>query len=131
MTTDPFEGDELTDAELGRLLRKWEAPPAPARLRAALFPESAQPWWRRVWTASLRVPLPVAAAIALALGLGAWQEAKRPAPREVVKTERVEVPMFRDRVIVRTVYRDRTVLGPRALRPVVELRPRIVETPDE
>ena len=60
MKMDPFEHDELSDSELDSLLKKWEAPAAPGRLRAAVFAEEAQPWWRRAWSASFRVPLPVA-----------------------------------------------------------------------
>jgi hypothetical protein len=126
---EPFEGDELTDAELDQLLKKWEAPQAPARLRAAIFPESAEPWWRRAWNASLRVPIPVAAALAIALAFGAWQWHKPAAVRELVRTERVEVPVWRDRVIVKTVYRERP--ASHILKPVAALTPRIINTPDE
>jgi hypothetical protein len=128
---EPFDSDELSDVEMDRLLKKWEAPEAPVRLRAAIFGDAAHPWWRRIWTASFRVPMPVAAAFAIALALGAWQWHKPGAAREVVKTERVEAPVWKDRVIVKTVYRDRFVREPQALRPVAELRPRIVRAPDE
>jgi len=126
-----FEHDELSDSELGHLLKKWEAPAAPGRLRAVVFAEEAVPWWRRAWSASFRVPLPVAVAVGVALAIGAWQW-RRPAEtaREVVRTERVEVPVWKDRVVVKTVYRDR-MMGESALRPVGELRPRIIRTNDE
>ncbi|HUP02696.1 MAG TPA: hypothetical protein VMU19_01825 [Bryobacteraceae bacterium] len=132
MNKEPFEGDQLTDAELDRLLRKWDAPPVPARLRAAIFPDSAGPWWRRAWRGSLRVPIPVAAALAFAAALGVWQgSAHRPAPRELVRTERVEVPVWKDRVVVKTVYLRRAAPEAELLKPVSELKPRIVQTPDE
>lgn len=131
MKMEPFDRDELSDSELDNLLKKWDVPPAPGRLRAAVFPEQSAPWWRRPWNASLRIPVPVAAALAIALALGAWQW-RRPAPppRELVRTVRVEVPVWKERVVVRTEYRDR--LAPvQTLRPVAELRPRIIRTPDE
>jgi len=128
---EPFDPDELSDSELDNLLKKWEAPPAPARLRAAVFPEGAGPWWRRVWSVSLRIPMPVAAALAIALALGAWQWRRPVAPRELVRTERVEVPVWKDRVVTRTVYRYRLAPPSQKLQPVAELRPRIIGTPDE
>lgn len=87
---DPLERDELTDRELDALLPEWEAPKAPARLRAALFPERAV-WWKRVWSA--RVPLPAAIAAAAALTAGVWWGSVRTGPVVVVRTERVEVPV--------------------------------------
>lgn len=128
MKMEPFDSDELSDAELDQLLKKWEAPPAPARLRAAVFPETARPAWRRFWSASLRIPLPAAAALSCALALGAWQARKPPAVREIVRTQRVEVPVWKDRVVVKTVYRDRPAPAPQILKPVAELRPRIIRT---
>jgi hypothetical protein len=131
MKMEPFDGDELTDAELDSLLKKWDVPPAPARLRTAVFPQETGPWWRRVWSASLRVPLPVAVALAMALALAAWQWRRPGAPLELVRTERVEVPVWKERVVVKTVYRDRVAATAQTLRPVAELRPRIIRTPDE
>jgi hypothetical protein len=128
---EPFEHDEMSDSELDNLLKKWDAPPAPARLRAGIFPEEGRPKWRRLWTASFRVPLPVAAALAIALALGAWQWRSPGPPPGLVRTERVEVPVWKDRVVVKTVYRNRVATAAQALRPVAELRPRIIRTPDE
>ena len=127
---EPFDRDELSDAELDGLLKKWEVPSAPPNLRAAIFPDELQPRWRRIWTASFRVPLPVAAACAIALAVAAWQwRAPAAPPRELIRTERVEVPVWKDRVVVKTVYKDRVL--PQTLKPVAELRPRIIRTPDE
>jgi hypothetical protein len=125
---EPFEKDELSDRELDDLLRKWESPAAPARLRAAIFPETPEPWWRRLWRSSIRIPAPVALAIALVVGLAIW---RRPAPAPVVatKTVRVEVPVIQERVATRIVYRDRTpsqTMDVHRLRPVAELRPVII-----
>jgi hypothetical protein len=106
----PPDNDELTDRELDAMLPEWKAPAAPARLRAAVFPEVPTPWWRRMWSSSIRVPVPVACLLTLVLALAAL---------------RWFTP--------RTIYRDRIVpLAARApsdasqLRPVSELNPRIV-----
>jgi hypothetical protein len=111
---EPFEKDELSEAELDRILGEWNAPAAPARLRAAVFPESRTPWWRRLWT--LSVPLPVACGLALLIAAGVWWW-PRPGgpvvPQVVVKTERVE-----------------SGFDIHGLRPVAELRPRIIRSGD-
>ena len=120
---DPFEKDELADPELDALLVEWQAPAAPASLRSAVF----RPWWRGMWTASIRIPVPVACCVAALLGIALWHWS-RPAPvREVVRTERVEVPVVKEEVVTRLVYRDRPAPpGMHELQPVAVLRPIII-----
>src|SRR5258708_7241505 len=140
MHMEPFEDDELSDRELDALLSAWIAPPAPARLRAVVFPAS-KPWWRTLWSASFRVPVPVAFCLAIMLALVAWRWVAwrwltPVAPGVVIRTERVEVPVVKNEVLTRTVYRDRIVHVPAApaglnvheLQPVAELRPRIIRS---
>jgi hypothetical protein len=110
----PSENDELTDRELNVILPAWKAPAAPARLRAAVFPEGPGPWWRRLWSGSVRIPVPVACCLAILLALAAWRW-----------------------LTPRTIYRDRLVpvaagagSDPSQLRPVMELQPRIVRSGD-
>lgn len=132
----PFEDDELSDRELDALLPEWKVPPAPARLRAAIFPGPSGPWWRRMWTASVRIPAPVACCLVVLLAWSAWKWVAPDAPRVVVKTERVEVPVIRTEVVTKTVYRDRIVRAPvptparnpSELQPVAELRPRLIRS---
>jgi hypothetical protein len=128
------EKNELSDRELDALLVEWRSPKAPAHLRAALFPEVTQPWWLRVCKASIRVPLPLAACLAVVLSLAAWRWSV-PAPARVeIRTQRVEVPVVQERVVTKTVYRDRvvpsraseTASNMQGLQPVAELRPRII-----
>jgi hypothetical protein len=126
---EPFEKDELTDRELDGMLPQWKAPSAPARLKAAVFGERRAPWWRRLWSASIRVPVPVACALAVLMAVAMvaiMRPAPLPAPRVVVRTERVEVPVVQERI----VYRDRPVVADAAWRPVRELRPRIIKGSD-
>ncbi len=99
----PFDDSELTDEELGEVLRQWGAPAAPARLRAALFPETRAPWWRR----SIRVPVPVAACLAVLLAAGAWRLLTSPRPAPPARPE-VQTLTFRN------------------FQPVSEFRPRII-----
>jgi hypothetical protein len=110
----PSDNNELTDRELDAILPEWKIPGAPARLRAAVFPEVPGPWWQGLWGASIRIPVPVACILAAVLVLAAW---------------RWFTP--------RTIYRDRLVpvkaMGAQdmsALRPVTELTPRIIRRPD-
>ena len=127
---EPFEKDELTDRELDAMLPAWSAPEIPAGLKAKVFPA---PWWRKLWGASIRLPLPVACALGVLLAVGAIRSVRHevtPQPGQqsqvVVRTERVEVPVVRDRI----VYRER----PRAAiawQRVSELRPRIIRGRNE
>lgn len=99
---EPFEERQLSDRELDALLREWDAPSVPAHLRVSIFPETGRPWWQRLWTASIRIPVPVALMLAMLLAAVWWQWPVRVAPRAFVQTERVEV------------------------QPVSELRPKII-----
>jgi hypothetical protein len=134
---EPFEKDELSEGELDRILGEWNAPTAPARLRAAVFPDSRAPWWRRLWTLSVPVPLPIACVLLLLIAAGAWRGLMPRVPQVVVKTEHVEVPVIQDRVITKYVYRKEpavrtavTGFDIKGLRPVAELRPRIIRSGD-
>src|SRR5262245_28109893 len=69
--------EPLNENELNQLLRKWEAPPAPATLTSRVFAQKQQPWWRWLLTGSLRIPVPVAFAAAAVIVL--WIYYSRPA----------------------------------------------------
>ncbi len=129
---EPFENDVLSDQELDSILRAWDVPQAPARLRAAVFPEPRSGWWRNLWRASLRVPVPVACVLGAILAFAGWR-ALTLAPRVEIRTERVEIPVVKQEVktVTRTVYRDRYVASKPSgneLRPVAELRPIIIRS---
>ena len=130
---DPFDKhDDLSEQELDDLLKKWKTPGAPPHIRASVFPRPVG-WWRGFWKTSLRIPIPAASCLVLlAAALFGWQASR--APRVIVTTKTVEVPVVKERVIAQTVYRYRTV---RAVAPaegpgrerfqfVPELRPRII-----
>jgi hypothetical protein len=99
---EPFEQHELSDDELDALLPEWKAPAAPARLRAAVFPEAARPWWKNLWSASIRIPVPVALCLAVLLAAAWWQWSARAPSHAVIRDQQVQV------------------------QPVAELQPRII-----
>ena len=133
---EPFEKDELSDGELKGLLHSWEVPEAPKQIREAVFGKSRGPRWWEVWRASIRVPVPIAALAVLVLVIAFWKWPRRVVvrespPRVEVKTVRVEVPVVKKEVVTRVVYRDRNPRqagADRELRPVAELRPRIIRS---
>ena len=65
----PEVGDVERDEPLEKLLARWSAPQVPEamdeRVLGAyrLWAGTTAPWWRRLFTASVRVPLPVAVGI--------------------------------------------------------------------
>lgn len=73
--------EPLNDDELNRLLTRWEAPSAPASLHQRVFAHEPH-GWRRLWTASFRIPVPVAVAAAILMVL--WLS--YPRPQEVPQT---------------------------------------------
>ncbi len=78
-------GDIERDEELTKLLARWSAPIVPdgmdERVLAAYRRQAgtAEPWWARLFTASVRVPLPVAVGL-LMLFIVTAALALRPAP---------------------------------------------------
>jgi hypothetical protein len=87
MTRDERDGERETerDEELQRLLARWSGSPLPdgmdGRVLAGYRRETGggQPWWKRLLTTSVRVPLPVAVGVLLLLIVTAAL-ARRPAP---------------------------------------------------
>ena len=68
--------EPLDENELRQLLRKWEAPPAPATLEGRIFGEEKSRWqW--LWSGTIRVPVPVALAVAVLIAL--WIHYSKPA----------------------------------------------------
>jgi hypothetical protein len=126
----PFENDELSDRELDSILRAWDVPQTPVHLRAAVFAKPVVPWWRNLWRASFRVPVPVACILGAILAFAAWRMLSV-APRIEIRTQRIEIPVVRKEVVTQTVYRNRTITPRPAsheLRPVAELRPIIIRS---
>lgn len=114
----PREEDTAEDLELRELLRAWQAPEPSLASRARLVEGfragGARPaLWRRLLTARLSVPVPVAASLVFALALGAVAlvaRAKATGGHEASGAGRaaevrvVEVPVPFERVVTRVVY---------------------------
>ncbi len=60
--------EPINDDELRRLLQSWQAPSAPRSLSRRVLPKGA-PLWRRIFSKSFRVPVPVALAAAVVIVL--------------------------------------------------------------
>jgi len=110
--TDPNE-----DSELQTLLRQWQLPrrsPGLDRrvLTAYRNQVSSDSRWKRLFFRSIPIPLPLAAALLLVLVLlGSF--ALRPpmvvrleVPGPIPQVVRVEVPVVREKIVTRIVYRQ-------------------------
>ena len=85
--------EPLNENELNQLLRKWEAPAAPATLTSRVLgkPErflrlraialARRPWWRWLLTGTVRIPVPVAVAVAAVVVLWIYHSRPNPVPR--------------------------------------------------
>jgi hypothetical protein len=69
----PDDRDTERDEELHRLLARWSAPVVPDRLDERVLAAfrkqtgAGAPWWERLFTSSVRVPLPVALGVLVLL----------------------------------------------------------------
>jgi hypothetical protein len=123
------------DDELDRALRGWKAPAPPAGMESVIF-AAYRSEFRRSWRAGffwswrIQLPLPVAGAVVLlvvflsvALLRAQRDRGPMPAPQIIVRT--VEVPVVRERIVVRTVHQGATrAFG--GFRPVANLPVRIL-----
>jgi hypothetical protein len=66
------------DKKLRELLKEWQLPAAPASLDARLL-TPCTPWWKLLFTGTIRIPLPVAFGLAAALILMGVALLRRPA----------------------------------------------------
>jgi hypothetical protein len=55
------------DPRLKGLLREWQVPDAPRSLDERVLLGRRRPWWRRLATSRITVPLPIAAALCVVL----------------------------------------------------------------
>ena len=140
--------NEMNDQELQDLLKKWKSPETPSALKSNVLDQYRKRQrrnWRRLFTGSLRVPIPVAslamliiAGLAIALFMSKSQSPRITAMPTQIVTRVVEVPVIKERVVTRTVYRDRVVrheqtfpashdgINLREFQPVASLEPRII-----
>ena len=82
----PVDPDPENDRELGRLLQEWAVPAVPDalddRMKGLFRAHVRPPLWRRLFSTSIRVPLPVAVAVLLLLAAAFWIPRRPAAPVE-------------------------------------------------
>jgi hypothetical protein len=126
------ERDELRDPELQALLSRWSAEVLPEgideRMLSAYRREvrTAEPWWSRLFTASVHVPLPVAIGL-LMLFIVTAALALRPAatPPPTAGTAGPSEPVQAARVGEQPVVSRTNLAG---FQPVSEVTATVVET---
>lgn len=97
--------EPLSEKELGELLKKWQAPAAPPGLEEKFFPETRRlPWWRWLFSGSVRVPVPVCiiALVILLVSVFATtrtSQAPEPSLREVKFSDFQPVKQLQPRII--------------------------------
>jgi hypothetical protein len=97
MTHDEREPER--DDELSRLLQRWSAPLVPdgidERMLAAYRRQAGagEPWWKRLFTASVRVPLPVAVGVLMLLIVTAALALRPVAPQPTAETTGPQAPV--------------------------------------
>ena len=102
---------------LKHLLEQWQAPAAPSALEQrvlaayrARFDNAPVPFWKRLLTTSIRVPLPAAVSFAALLLLALWGAARPvnlilPTSTNALATTRViEVPVIKEKAVTQTIY---------------------------
>lgn len=117
---NPKPADEnIEDRELKSLLCEWRAPEVTGSLDQRILSAYRRrfhhrPWWRRWLTASISLPVPVAAIAVLLLCATSYLAMRKAAsyPLEVppiaapVKIVEVPVPVFREKIVTRVVYKN-------------------------
>ena len=104
------------DPELQTLLRHWQSPRSSPELDRRVLTAyrnqvSSDAGWKRLFFRSVPIPLPLAAALILALVFLGSRTLRPPAvvrldvPGPVPQVVRVEVPVVREKIVPRIVYR--------------------------
>jgi hypothetical protein len=124
------ERDDITrDEELEGLLRRWGAPVVPdgmdERMLAAYRRQvrAGEPWWSRLFTASVRVPLPVAIGLLMLLAVTAALALRPLGPGPTAGTSGPSAPIQAVRVVDPPVVTGTDLSG---FRPVSEVTATVV-----
>jgi hypothetical protein len=126
--------DADRDLELERLLARWSAPVVPEgmdeRVLAAYRRQvhAAEPWWSRLFTASVRVPLPVAVGLLMLLLVTAALALRPVASSPTAGTSGPSAPMQAARNADSPVVTRTSLAG---FQPVAEVTATVVETQEK
>ena len=132
MTRD--ERDPGRDDELSRLLDRWSAPVVPdgmdERVLTAFRGQAGagEPWWSRLFTASVRVPLPVAVGIVMLLIVTAALALRPAGPAPTAGTGGPSLPVQAARHADMPVVSRTSLAG---FQPVTEVTATVVTDPSE
>ncbi len=128
------ERDADRDPELERLLARWSAPAVPEGLDERVLAayrrqaRAAEPWWSRLFTASVRVPLPVAVGLLMLLivtaALALRPVSQQPTAGTTAPSEPVQAARRLDPPVI-----ARTSLA--GFQPVAEVTATVVETQEK
>jgi hypothetical protein len=86
--------EPLDDKELDQLLRRWQAPQAPATLEQRVFP-TARSWWRWLLKGTIRIPVPVGVAIVFVTALWIYYSTPAATPSAAKPPEPVSLVDFK------------------------------------
>jgi hypothetical protein len=117
------------DPELERLLARWSAPAVPEGLDERMLMayrrqvRTVEPWWSRLFTASVRVPLPVAVGLLMLLLLTAALALRPVAPPPTAGTSGPSEPVQAARHVDSPVVTRTSLAG---FRPVSEVTATVV-----
>ena len=89
--------EDQGDPALRSVLREWKAPEVPASLDARVLDSyrrkvNREPFWRRFFTASVRVPLPLAVAVMMLFAVALALALSRPGVQSAVPAQYVQAP---------------------------------------
>ena len=126
--------DADRDPELERLLARWSAPVVPEgmdeRMLAAYRRQAgaAEPWWSRLFTASVRVPLPVAVGLLMLLVVTAALALRPVSEPPTAGTTPPSAPVQAARNADSPVVTRTSLAG---FQPVAEVTATVVETQEK
>ena len=132
MTCD--ERDPERDDELHRLLARWSAPVVPDglddRVLVAYRRQAGvrEPWWSRLFTASVRVPMPVAVGVLMLLIVTAALALRPVGPPPTAGTSGPSSPVQAARRVDMPVVSRTSLAG---FQPVTEVTATVVTDPSE
>ncbi len=122
------------DEELARLLARWSAPLVPdgmdERMLAAYRRQAgtAEPWWARLFTVSVRVPLPVAVGLLMLLVVTAVLALRPVAPPSTAGTTGPSAPIQAAQRLDPPVVTRTSLAG---FEPVPEVTATVLAVPKE
>jgi hypothetical protein len=130
MTRD--ERDPERDDELHRLLERWSAPVLPEGMDERMLVAyrgqvgAGEPWWSRLFTATVRVPLPVAVGVLMLLIVTAALALRPPTPPSTAGTSGPSEPVQAARHLDVPVVSRTSLAG---FQPVTEVTATVVTDP--